>query len=543
MTCLRNQVIAIVLVFLAVTGPANGARGAFKASCAVSQAAPQGFPPPVPADSLKSPRWWFGQAFAWAAKVEDSKQKATLYFEIAGWQATAGDIARARQTLAVAEAAQGAPDPTTGPPWAREALASAQAKAGDAAGARRTIDEVLAVARGLKDPDARDQALRRFALGLARDGHFAAAKAAAAALDDLQSRVSIYRDIAFLQVRADDPAGARQTIEDMKAIAAGVTDPKSKPFFCNRIAEAQVKVGDLIGARQSLDAAKVIITPGGADSWLPILVVTLAKAGDVAGAKAAAVRIPDATVKATVYYQIAEVQRKAGDLPGASQTREAGKAVIAALREPKARAVALGCAAYYQRSAGNKAGARETLEAALAATAMIDDVKEKTATYLTIARDQARAGDLAGARQTIEKVKNLVAGAGLPETGPVFMCCLVALRQALLGDVAGAKATASLVPAATAQLRYVFSRIAQAQAKAGDIAGARATAESIKNPGDRLGAHSLVAAEQSRAGDLEGVRRWVESLQDAADRAAACLGAAMGLLPEEQPLDPGDLDL
>jgi hypothetical protein len=92
--------------------------------------------------------------------------------------------------------------------------------------------------------------------------------------------------IAKVQARAGDAAGAAVTSEQAVRAAASIAEPSRKARILGRIAEVQAEAGDAAGAARTLEQAL--------------------RAGAT---------ITDPSEKSEVLYVIADVKAKAGDVP------------------------------------------------------------------------------------------------------------------------------------------------------------------------------------------------------------------------------------
>jgi len=482
--------------------------------------------PPGSAADMKNVIWWLDQACDDADRISTDLGRAEAHFWIARTCARAGDVARARLAL---HACGGFLAKSAAGYGAYAHIAAAQAKAGDEAGAQRTLDEVKAAIYALPDQKAKDEAFTRFSDELIWADFLPGAKTVASEIaGDVGLRAVQYLDIARYEAKVGDVAGAGQTVRTLTAVVAAVADPTRKASLYWSLADVQLKTGDLRGARQSLDVAKAAnLTEG--NSWVRGDIARLyAKIGDLGQAKALAATIEHHGRRARAYTLIAEVQRKAGDVAGATQTLGLAKALAAATADAKEKAWMYADIARWQALCGNAAGARETVQVALAAVPAVADAKQRGEAYGGIALAQADAGDLDGVRATMRLIRPIVESVGYRDgMVPSSVIC----RQAEKGDTAGAKETTSLIPRATKSADVAAWYVAAAQAKAGDYNGARATAEAIASVEWRDRAYRAVAEGQARRGDLTTLRAWVDSLTDPAVRAYACVGAAEGLLP------------
>ncbi len=482
--------------------------------------------PPGSAADMKNALWWLDQACDDADRISTDLGRAEAHFWIARTYARAGDVARARLAL---HACGGFLAKSAAGYGAYAHIAAAQAKAGDATGAQRTLDEVKAAISALPDQKAKDEAFVKFSEELTWAEFLPGAKTVASEIaSDAWQRHWQYWEIAMYEAKAGDVAGAGQTVQTLVAMAAGIGKLDTRANLYRSIAHVRLQIGDVNGARQSLDAAKTANLADG-NSWTRGDIARLyAKIGELGHAKAIAATIDRAGRMARAYTLIAEVQRKAGDVAGATQTLGLAKALAAATADAREKTWMYADIARWQALCGNAPGALETIQTALIAAPAITDAKQRGEAYGGIALAQADAGDLDGVRATMRLIRPIVASVGYNEK---LVSAYVVCRQAEKGDVVGAKETTSLIPREAKSADVAAWYVAAAQAKAGDYNGARATAEAIATVEWRDRAYQAVAEGQARRGDLATLRAWVDSLTDPAVRAYACVGAAEGLLP------------
>ena len=137
------------------------------------------------------------------------------------------------------------------------AIAEAQTKAGDIAGAKETA------ARITNDSD-KSWAYREIASAQAKAGDIAGAKETAARFADDYYKPWAYRDIARAQAKAGDIAGAKET-------AARIINDVYKSKAYRYIAAAQAKAGDKTGTKRTSVAAIAQTKP--IDLWLEFIVI------------------------------------------------------------------------------------------------------------------------------------------------------------------------------------------------------------------------------------------------------------------------------
>ncbi len=376
-------------------------------------------------------------------------------------------------------------------------IASAQAEAGDKAGARATVSKALQTAQKIDDAHLHTAALSNIAAMQAEAEDIAGALQTAGKIDDAYNRPRALSTIAAAQAEAGDIAGALQT-------AGKIDDAYNRPWALSTIAAAQAETGDKAGARATLaEALQTARKIGKAynRAWaLSTIAAAQAETGDKAGARVTlaealqtAGKIGKAYNRPRALSTIAAAQAEAGDIAGALQT--AGK-----IDNASDRAWALSAIATAQAEAGDKAGASATAAEALQIAEKIGGLIAPSRALSAIAAAQAVAGDKAVVR------------------------AIVAIAENIAENIAAAPVIA---PFHTA----TFIDIAAMQAEAGDIAGALQTAGKIDNAGGRAQALSAIAAAQAEAGDKAGARATLaEALQkidSATARALSAIAAAL----------------
>ncbi len=256
----------------------------------------------------------------------DSKDKAWAYQYIAKAQAKAGDVSGAMATAAQIS------DEENRKAWAYCEIAEAQANAGDIGGATATTGKI-----SLTDESSRDLCSEAIARAQIRAGDLAGAQRK----DDLLKYLPLTCGVvAEAYVKAGDLAGA-------KKIAAEVEGEYHRVEVYCVIAETQVKLGDLAGAKATatqLEGEHVAVA-------FQRIAIVQAEAGDIPGAKVTAAQSGSDT-----YCRIALLQVEGGDLSGADATA----ALIGNDALPNKMAACIGIAAA-QAKRGELAGADKIL--------------------------------------------------------------------------------------------------------------------------------------------------------------------------------------
>jgi tetratricopeptide (TPR) repeat protein len=193
-----------------------------------------------------------------AAKMANEEESDACVI-IAEEQATHGDLAAARHTLADALAVtRGGSGKRSWVSWM--ILARVQAELGNAPGAKEAADHA-AIFEFLRPKLYSMIAERQFERGDMAGAKQTETEAlrAAAAIVDSDGRSSAYARIAQEQARRGDVAGAKQSEADALRAAAAIADTKEKSRAYISIAEAQARHGDMAEARRStIEALKTV---------------------------------------------------------------------------------------------------------------------------------------------------------------------------------------------------------------------------------------------------------------------------------------------
>jgi hypothetical protein len=276
------------------------------------------------------------------------------------------------------------------------AIAGAQVKVGDLAGALRTADAL--------DDRWKATVLGAIASAQAGAGDVAGALRTAGAIGPPEARANALLAVAVAQGKAGDGAAARATLQDVRRLADAL--PKDSAVrgrgpagrspgaprqsqLRERLAIAQVRLGDVSGARQTaaaidseLEKARALLEIGTAQTAAGKRAEALQTLRDAARAAQHAGGA-DGPGGAATLRQIAEQQAKAGDIPEALRT-------TASIPTDQERDTARAEIMPAQAAAGDVKGA-------LASLALVKDGSWKGYALEELARAQVRAGDERGA--------------------------------------------------------------------------------------------------------------------------------------------------
>jgi len=401
---------------------------------------------------------------------------------------------------------------------AQAAIAGAQAKAGDFAGAQRTADSI-------QDASHKDLAQNAIAVAQAKAGDIAGAQRTVARMQDASDKDLAQNAIGDAQIKAGDIAGAQKTADSMTVwmgSSSGLEDTLRRD-----IAQVLAKAFDFAGAQKTADRirdgtgktlsdnAKLNFHAKAKAHWS--IAVAQAEAGDIAGAQRTVARMQDdSNWEGDAQWSIVRAQLRIGDIVGAQKTADSirntrGKSgaqqdVIAEAREAEKntseaeritkRAVKM---AEHQSKAGDIAGAQRTADG-------IQDEKARDEAHKAIAWSQAYAGDIAGAQKTADGIQDARRKDSARQT--------IAWLQARAGDIAGAQRTADSIQDASDK-DLAQKAIAEAQAKAGDFAGAQKTVDSIRSEYSKGNTQKDIAQVQAEAGDFVAAQMTVDGIQRA----------------------------
>jgi hypothetical protein len=221
------------------------------------------------------------------------------------------------------------------------AVATAQAKAGDRAVAKKTFAEAMEMIQGERAGVGKTQRLRGFVEALANAGELEAARVAIEAIQgDEHNKALALVALAKAQARAGDKGGAKASLtaafgaaREIKPRADVINDNVawSKDEAFRAIAMAQIEAGDTSAALATVAAHT------NADLKAEIQAEVAgyqAREGDIAGALKMAEGITNAGSKAEALLRIAHFQSKAGG-------RDIARDWAARRGSPQERALAL----------------------------------------------------------------------------------------------------------------------------------------------------------------------------------------------------------
>jgi len=259
----------------------------------------------------------FAAADALAERLTDEFDRRMAYEAIAAARARAGDLAGARKTL------ERLPDDRKCD--GRWAIVRALTQA-------RKFDDALAVAAEMRDCPEREIAYAGIVKEQAQAGDVAGAKATAKLVEWGFHKEDVFSALALAQARAGDAAGARASA----ALALAGLAAREEPYWRDHaqvhtaVARALALAGDAAGAKASFVAARAAADKGETDDryhgsykWeaLAALASALAEAGEPESARAALAAIETGEhvwsdeYRARACHDIAAAEAHRGDLP------------------------------------------------------------------------------------------------------------------------------------------------------------------------------------------------------------------------------------
>jgi tetratricopeptide (TPR) repeat protein len=444
------------------------------------------------------------------------------------------------------------------------------------------LKQALEAARTVTDPEAKLRVLLRIASVQHRTGDLAGArKTRQEALELAKSfaagppRADALLRVAWSQIDAKDRPAVFETLKQAEQAVMPIEGESERPTWLARLIGAQATAGDYEGGLRTLAKGE-----GFQGTLLSQFGFQLNTENKEAARKAltqalAQVKFEDkrASERINGLSGVAYALLKLGDLD---------QAVEAAAKLGKEQDRCMEIIASAQARDGDIAGAVRT-----AKSIQLDDAKAEALDAVACA--QAKAGDLAAARSTLEEVRGLAdklqqaeIGQRRPFSNPQFsrfsmLQARIALTQLLLGDKSGALVTAAsitsdlqkadalldmgrnrltagkpnearemLVAASEAAQRVVPSMrrgdwppqsakaarlqlIAREQTRAGDFKGAFKTANSIPTDKDMDAALAGIAPAQAEAGDRKDALETVARIRDETWKGTALEGLAQAL--------------
>ncbi len=297
------------------------------------------------------------------ATANDKHWRDGTLTELAGILAKAGDWPGARELFGLVYSR---PDPVL------RAIAVEQIKAGDVAGARRTL-------RPIADKTYRESVWYHIALAESAAGDAAAALEAARNIPRDNLRDEVMLSVVHAQLRAGDFVAALQTAEQV-----GQKYWRRRDSAYAAIIAARARAGEMSKAFALLDKVE---TRFPRSQSLEDIAIAQARRGRIA----AALRTVGRSRSDIALREIASAQLKNGDHAGAIETARS-------IYVKASRSLALLDIAAVQERAGDSPAARSTIAEALEAARTVLFLDERAKAMASVAHALAQAGDESGAR-------------------------------------------------------------------------------------------------------------------------------------------------
>lgn len=384
-------------------------------------------------------------------------------------------------------------------------VAYAQAEAGAAGEALKAAHSLV------KNPAMKGWIAKAVVFSRVKAGDASTALAAAELLADDKDRDEALAAIAPLQAKYGDTAGAAATL-------ARIKDGDQAAKACEGIVAAKIWNGDIDRIFDFLPRVK-----GSKDACYSKIVGLQIERGDLSAAEQTAQLISDASPaeKMEACFSLAAGYRAAGDLKRSHDLLKAGIDVLAKVPGLDSARFRMGGPWFFLAHA-----AADGVPEALDLVPRCLDTYHQCLVYCQVAQSHIQdRGDTKAARETLAKALPLLAGAK-NERNTQDMCFRIALIQARLGDLTGARQTSTKFIANPSATGLLQPEIAAAQVLAGDVPGAIQTADAISDPKDKATAYARIAAAQAQAGDLPGALRTADAIPDPKEKGAAYAGIA-----------------
>jgi hypothetical protein len=268
--------------------------------------------------------------------------------------------------------------------------------AADVAGALADVDNsdslarALSLVRAIRSKSERDAAYVYIALIQGQSGDFNAALSSLGRVKDPALRALGFARLATMRAQAQDAthAAALLTRATTEIRTPGAT--RTRTLALSEIAVAQITMGEREAARATLQEAlrnEAARGPREGNQGLEALARLQARAGDIPGALANAVRIADEATRGLLIHDIAAAQAESGDRSGARATAEG-------LESARLQVPAWFGIIGVQIAAGDRVGASESLQAAAQRARAIDDTEYRTQSLAAIAAAHVKLGDV-----------------------------------------------------------------------------------------------------------------------------------------------------
>ena len=258
----------------------------------------------------------FWGAFHAAMKIEYARSRDKVLADIVSAQAQAGDV---KGALANAR--------KIGQhhyPFALADIAVAQAKSGDKIKAKEMFGQALAAAEKFRE---KSSVLMKIASAQAQAGDAEGARNTAEKLKFALYRARVLIKIAAAQAQAGDVDGAKQSFAEALAAATEMEERGKETLMDIVIAQAQA--GDVEGALNAARKSGLASVP----RVLSKIAVAQVQAGDDEGALNTAEKIENASSRVFALVKIAVAQLQAGDAEGAKASLVQARAAVEMIKD------------------------------------------------------------------------------------------------------------------------------------------------------------------------------------------------------------------
>lgn len=478
------------------------------------------------------------QAISIASTLTDREARFHALLHIAEAQAMAGDAAGALKTIRDIPNGHDAGNirTSTGKDNTLAAIAIAQAKAGDIAGGLKTINLIKELGR-----ETNGKALGEIALIQAKSQDFEGAQRTVASIqinsfdgseprEEVYSKVHYYGVLAGVETNAGHAENAAKALHQARQTAEIIKDKSHRDWVQTMIVDARIETGDITGAVET--ATTIKDNDARSDAFRLVVCAQVARQ-DIASALKTLNSIQNKGLRAQALLVIASAQAKAGDRQNAAKTLKEAEQLVPAIEDDDTRLGGFSTIALVQAQMGD-------METALK-TAKAQNPFVKNLALTAIARFEGQVGDIEAVRKTIVVLENQ---ADLPAGNNYLRyqgCLLLAAAQAQAKDLPEASKTLQRAIQLAVSEKDVTMRdanlaiVAREQAQFGIVADALKTSEMIKDVSFRCDSFQEVAAAQAKIGKGTEAIRWIEALASPVEKVYALLGVVEGRGEEAKP--------
>ena len=347
----------------------------------------------------------------------------------------------------------------------------------------------LQAARGVQKEHGRAQVFAEIAEAQAAAGD---ARGAARSLSDAREAAQweesgIVRRLAFNHIV--EAQAANGDVQGALTTARGIEDGTMRDWAVADIAKAQAEAGDIQGA---LTTARGIEGKFQRDRVFSDVARAQAEAGDIQGALTTARGIGDGFQRARAFSDIARAQAAAGDARGAARSLSDAREAAQGIGAFSWRARAFSDIARAQAETGNTRGAARSLSHAREDAEREKNDSDRIEAFADIAKAQAATGDARGAAQSLSDAREDAQREG-NRYSRALAFAHIATAQAANGDIQGALTTARGIGDGF-QRALAFADIAKTQAAIGDVRGAARSLSHAREDAQRVGRYSRAMA-------------------------------------------------